>query len=244
MGRYFDAKITEVWRVTPYVVGLNIERMDGEPFKVMPGQFLMMHFDHSGEKMNRSYSISNPVPLDRMCQSLELCIALVDGGVGSAIVDAADVGTTWNLSGPHGRFVLRGELPKHINLIATGTGIAPYRSMLTQIESYLEEGHVVRLVMGARDMDGFLFDDEFLALEESNDGFEYYRCGSRVSDPVQLSRERDFIGRVQAAVDTFDTEDSIFYLCGNEHMVDQLKESLQERGVERKLVRTEAYVSP
>lgn len=244
MGRYFDAQITDVWRITPYVVGLNIGRVDGQPFKVMPGQFLMMHFEHDGERMNRSYSISNRVPDDRMCETLELCIALVDGGAGSAIVDAAEVGTTWSLSGPHGRFVLRPDIPKHVNLVATGTGIAPYRSMLTQIEGLVADGHVVRLVMGARDMDGFLFDDEFLALEKSNASFEYYRCGSRVSDPAALDRDRDFLGRVQAAVDTFETEDSIFYLCGNEHMVDQLKESLKERGVERKLVRTEAYVSP
>ena len=43
---------------------------------------------------------------------------------------------------------------------------------------------------------------------------------------------------------TYDAENTLFYLCGNETMVRDVTEDLLARGVPRKAVRTEAYVSP
>ncbi len=245
MSKRFDAVITKTWMLNEYVKALRLERSDGDVFKVYPGQFFMMHFDHDGMSLNRSYSVANREIEERHVDQLEFCIALVDDGVGSAIVEAASPGDVWTLSGPHGRFVIRGE-PEHLVMVATGTGVAPYRAMRGQIEELLARGSRVDLVFGARHEDQFLYADEFTSMARGHRDFHYHACCSRPRDAAEYQSGGGRVGRVQVALEAieYDPESTVFYLCGNEAMVDEVKERLSEEGFDRRSVRTEAYVSP
>lgn len=244
MAKRFEATITDTWMLTEHVKALRLGRADGEEFKVYPGQFFMMHFEHGGSSLNRSYSAANRA-IERSVDELELSIALVEDGIGSEIVERAKVGDTWLLSGPHGRFVIRGE-PEHLVLVATGTGIAPYRAMMGQVEDLLRSGARVDLVFGVRQEEEFLYADEFTSTAGQFEGFHYHACCSRPVDAHGHESAGGRVGRVQVALDAFDysPETTVFYLCGNEEMVDDMKERLLAEGFDRRGVRTEAYVSP
>jgi ferredoxin-NADP reductase len=246
MGRYYEVEVVDTEMLTPYARRIDIRRSDGEPFGFRAGQFLMMHFEHEGKRLNRSYSMANPLPPGETCETLELCIALVDGGLGSAIVREWAPGSTFTVSGPHGRFVLREKETQNLVLVGTGTGIAPYRSMIPQITSAIAAGRTVDLLFGARDTDQFLYDDEWRELAASFDRFTYWPCASDPSDPAAWRTRGGTVGRVQVALEEleYETDETLFYLCGNEHMVDDVKQRLGDADVPRRHIRTEAYVSP
>lgn len=244
MGRYYDVEVRHTEMLTPHAKRVRIRRTDGEAFRLRPGQFLMMWFEHDGKRHNRSYSVAGPIVSGEPTEELELCIALIDGGIGSALVRAWEVGSSFTVSGPHGRFILREDDPDLV-LVGTGTGIAPYRSMLPQIVKRLEGGQSVDLVFGARCEEEFLYDEEWRALADEYDNFRYWACADAAIDPDGWAAGGGIVGRVQVALTEIGCPDeTVFYLCGNPAMVEDVKELLEQSGVERRAVRTEAYVSP
>ncbi len=245
MGRYYDVEVVRVDELTPHHRSIFVKRADGDDFSIRAGQFLMMHFEHDGKKLNRSYSVSNPVPVDGPVEELELCVALVEGGIGSQIVAGWEPGDTFTASGPHGRFILRPGEDVDLVLVGTGTGIAPYRSMIPSLELALDAGRQIDLVFGARSRDQFLYDAEWKELAAAHTNFNYWRCASRDPDPAAWEDGGGIVGRVQHALDRIETsEDAIFYLCGNPAMVEEVTERLQADGRDRRSIRTEAYTSP
>lgn len=246
MSRYYEVEIVGIDDLTSHTKSVRVRRVDGEPFDIRAGQFLMMHFVHDGQKLNRSYSVANHISVDEPVTELELCIALVTGGIGSTIVRGWRVGDTFTASGPHGRFILRPGEEHDLVLVGTGTGIAPYRSMIPSLEVALETGRRVDLVFGARLADQFLYDDEWKALAARHLNFNYWRCASRIEDASEWEREGGVPGRVQSALDRieWDPTNTLFYLCGNEEMVREVTERLVEAGLTRREIRTEAYTSP
>lgn len=244
MSRYFDVSILINESIAERVHRIVLERADGQPFKVHPGQFFMAHFDHDGADVSRSYSAAW-AESSGFVDQLELCISLVDGGIGSARVSRASVGDVWSMSGPHGRFVLRGE-PEHIVLVATGTGIAPFRAMRTQLEERLQSGARVDLVMGVRRETDLLFDEEFMEFAAQHADFHYHPCCTRPEDEKAFTWRGGRMGRVQVALDDIPRELGVskFYLCGNPDMITSVKTMLMDAGFDRADVRTETFVSP
>jgi ferredoxin-NADP reductase len=75
--------------------------------------------------IERDYSLTS-APSDTR---LALCIRDVEGGAMSSVLSSVDVGTKIEFSGPFGYFIFQSVLRKPI-FVATGTGIAPFCSML------------------------------------------------------------------------------------------------------------------
>ena len=234
MPRYFDLEITWVCKATDRIVRCAARRKDGELLAPKAGQFYIMHFEHDEKRTSRSYSIAHPV--DGPSDSIELCIALVPNGIGSQIVSQWDVGSLFRATGPHGRFFLREE-ERDLVLIATGTGIAPFHSMYHEIVERLEEGASVDVVHGVYTPDECLYAESFEALEQKYATFCYHRCVSDVDVEAPYTR-----GWVQAVLESSPqllTRTAL--ICGNPDMVEAVKTWLLEQGVDRSLVRTEAY---
>ncbi len=129
-------------------------------------------------------------------------------------------------------------------LIATGTGVTPYRAMLKEIEVRLKQGSEFYVVMGAQDESGLLYEKDFVALEQAYEHFHYIPCLSRVNR--EMSEPNDQQGYVQnfLAKFDFDPENDIAYLCGNPNMVDEAFGLLKEKGMPVPLIKREKYISP
>ncbi len=90
-------------------------------FEFEPGQRIRL----SRGEQDRDYSIvSAPQASD-----LTLCIRNVSGGKVSGFLSTAAFGTTLSISGPHGYFTYKPS-PRPAVFVATGTGIAPFCSMV------------------------------------------------------------------------------------------------------------------
>lgn len=246
MSRYYDVEVVRIEPLTQHAWRVDVRRVDGEAFTFRAGQFLMMWFEHEGQRKNRSYSVAGELAPGVSAETLELCIALVDGGIGSQIVAQWEVGSTFTVSGPHGRFMLRDGEASDLVLVGTGTGIAPYRSMKPQLEAALSAGRRVDLIFGARDEAQFLYGAEWRELAARFEHFTYWRCADEAADPDAWAADGGVVGRVQVALDAIAerSADSVYYLCGNPAMVEDVCARLLAAGVERAAIRREAYVSP
>ncbi len=111
-----------------------IEVPDVETFDFKPGQFVTLDLPIH-EKRNkrwRSYSIASYPDGTNV---IELVIVLLEGGLGTNYMfREVMVGSELQLRGPQGTFVLPQEIDKNLFLICTGTGVAPFRSMVHYLQ--------------------------------------------------------------------------------------------------------------
>jgi ferredoxin-NADP reductase len=173
-----------------------------------------------------------------------MAVSYVDGGAATELLGNLQEGQTVEASGPYGRFcLLDADANRRYLLVATGTGVTPYRAMLPQLEKLAARGAEVALVYGARNEAELLYGEEFEAFAQKHPHFRFYACFSRV--PRAQPRAHDRSGRVQVALSELkpDPAHDIAYLCGNPDMVDQAFAQLKEAGLPIPHIRREKYIS-
>src|SRR5580765_7984847 len=222
MAEHFSLRLADSRMLAPSVRHMAFERADGAPFAFVPGQFVQVHFNYAdGKPTKRSYSVAtigNGGPVER----LEIAVSYVDGGAATELLANLKEGDSIDGSGPYGRFCLMdADANRRYLLVATGTGVTPYRSMLPQIAKLAARGAEVALVYGARNEAELLYGDEFEAFAQQNPHFHFYACFSRT--PRAQPRPHDRDGRVHVALAELapNPVHDIAYLCGNPDMVDQ-----------------------
>lgn len=114
-------------------------------------------------------------------------------------------------------------------LVATGTGIAPYISMLRESDTWTP-GRAITLLHGVRYSPDLAYRAELLELERSRGGFSYHAIVSR--DDPKWSGPR---GYVQSFFDDgtvrVNTETDHVFMCGNPAMIDDLQLQLEKLGM-------------
>ncbi len=108
-------------------------------------------------------------------------MSFVTGGAATALFENLAPGDPLQASGPFGRFsLLPGDHNRRYLLIATGTGVTPYRSMLPLLaQAIAERGIEVVLLQGARTHEELLYGDDFRAFADAHPAFRYVPCYSR-----------------------------------------------------------------
>jgi ferredoxin-NADP reductase len=251
MADSFTLRLVDCYMLAPAVRHLIFERVDGQPLVFQPGQFLQVHFHYDdGTATKRSYSVatvgdgSSPnAPYE--VRRIEIAVSYVEGGAATRLLANLQHGETIEASGPYGRFCLQpGDAHPRYLLLATGTGVTPYRAMLPQFEKLLASGgREVVLLYGARNEAELLYGEEFEAFAQTHPGFTFHGCLSR--QPRALPRPHDRLGHVQGVLAELGprADRDIAYLCGNPNMVDAAFAALKEAGLPVPQIRREKYIS-
>ncbi|KGI78930.1 FAD-binding oxidoreductase [Oleiagrimonas soli] len=247
MVEHFPLRLVDSFMLAPTVRHLAFERVDGVPLQFRPGQFLQVHFHYDdGTPTKRSYSVATVgAEGATSVQRIEIAVSYVEGGAATKLLGELEHGQEIEASGPYGRFCLMDEDANcRYLLIATGTGVTPYRAMLPQIGALLRARDCeVVLLYGARNETELLYGEEFEAFAREHEGFHFHPCLSRGARPDP--RPHDRLGYVQSVLPEFepDPERDIAYLCGNPNMVDAAFAELKERGLSVRQIRREKYIS-
>ena len=243
---HFQLRLVASHMLAPAVRHMVFERADGQSFAFVPGQFIQVHFHYAdGRPTKRSYSVGTVGDGSSPVRQLETAVSYVEGGAATALLSTLDEGGIIDASGPYGRFCLQpGDDNRRYLLVATGTGVTPYRAMLPLIRTLTQSrGCTFALAYGARNEAELLYGEEFEAFAREVPGFSFHPCFSRV--PRAVPRPHDRSGRVQVAVGELapNAEQDIAYLCGNPDMVDETFAMLKTAGLHISRVRREKYIS-
>jgi ferredoxin/flavodoxin---NADP+ reductase len=232
----YNATLVERVDITADLVQFKVKPDGGVP-SFLPGQYValgLLEEENEGSEgtakpklVKRAYSIgSSPEQSD----FLEFYIAIVkEGNLTSRLARLKEGDRLFCAPKITGTFVLT-DLPKDCNLvlIATGTGLAPYISML-RTKSTWSEGRSITVIHGVRYLSDLAYRSELESLKSSKNNFTYLPYVSR-EEPT----DGEFKGYVQ---DSFLkgilkpnlAKDHIF-LCGNPAMITDIVSILESEG--------------
>jgi ferredoxin--NADP+ reductase len=247
-----NAVVSQRIEVAPGLIIIRVRPEGWELPDFLPGQFAVLGLPCGAPRcefsdpepppadpeklLRRSYSIASS---SKAKEYLEFYVALVHSGTLSPRLFALEPGhKVWLGKKFTGLFTLE-QVPPEVNLvmIATGTGIAPYMSMLrTQIP--LEERRRLAVLHGARHSWDLGYGCELIALQKQFPTFTYIPIISKPEEELEPWRHE--AGYVQdlwtrRALDVPwgfrpAPENTHVFLCGNPAMVDQTSELLQGEG--------------
>ncbi len=236
------AKVIKIENETTSTRRFWLQVPELESFDYKPGQFVTLDLPIH-EKTNkrwRSYSIASWPDGTNV---FELVIVFMEDGAGTSyLFDKIEVGSEITFRGPVGVFTLPEVLDTDYYLICTGTGIAPFRSMLHHIALHNLPHKNVYLIFGTRTKENLLYYEELKNLSANNSGLYYIPVLSR----EDWEGEKGYVHKVYkdliAAKKQGDAlPPAHFYLCGWKNMIDEAKKTITELGYDRKAIHQELY---
>ena len=185
----------------------------------LPGQYVNIGVPDSGQ--TRSYSFSSR-PGDTHASFL---IKHVPGGLMSGWLERAQPGDRVPMTGPLGSFYLR-EVMRPLLLLAGGTGLAPFLSML-EVLAQRGEARPITLIYGVtRDQDLVLLE----ALEAFAARLPQLTVVTCVADPQTAHPRQGYVTQHMAREALHDGDVDV-YLCGPPPMVDAVRQHFKHQGV-------------
>lgn len=163
----------------PFPSLVRVQIAPDEPVEFVPGQYMGVRYRGTP----RAYSLAQSPNAD----DLEICVRRVPGGrLSSRLCTTLEPGEDLTVRGPGGDFVLQEPSTRDMVFLATGTGVAPLRSM---IEYTFEEGRDrydgtdrdVWLLLGGAWRDDLPYRERFAALDDTHDNFHFVPTLSRES---------------------------------------------------------------
>lgn len=226
----------------------SLPTVDNFDFK--PGQFVTLDLPIHEIKNRRwrSYSIASAPSGDN---TFELVIVLLEGGLGTTWLWKNGLpGTEILLRGPQGKFTMPEPIENDLYFICTGTGIAPFRSMVHHIVNHQIPHKNIYLIFGCRYLPDGLYLEELKDLEAQNPEIRFIPTFSR-EDPNNNQNLR--IGYVHKVYEELieknkvESEEGLalkpanFFLCGWKNMVDEAKQRILAKGYDKKAIHLELY---
>jgi ferredoxin-NADP reductase len=230
------AELIESRLLSDYTRHLEFEVKNVPRFGFVPGQWLSLtQTKPDGEELTRAYSIASPPDSNRFA----LCLNRVQDGFMSNHLCDLKMGAVISGQGPFGNFILRPPLRDTI-FIATGTGIAPYRSMLHWLfaDPSRHQNKQFWLVFGSRYEKDIYYHDEFVALAAAHRNFEYLPTLSKSG--AEWKGLRGYV-QEHVAYLALGRTDMHAYICGLDKMVSANRELLKSLGWDRKSIFYEKY---
>ena len=205
------------------VKSFRLKLPPASPWAFEPGQFVIVHVPKDGATVKRAYSIASP-SYDK--GAVELCIQHVEQGAASTYFWKLKEGEPVTISGPHGRFMLKQPVTYEPVFMATGTGVAPFRSMIKSLccSNTLQP---IWLLFGTRYEHSLLYDAEFRSLASMRHNFHYIPT---------VSRPKEWTGESGHIQQTFqkrfkDFANKEIYVCGWLQIVKDIVKDVQGFGV-------------
>ena len=206
-------------------------------FGFVAGQWLSFkQLKPDGEELTRAYSIASPPEED---PRFALCLNRVQDGFMSNFLCDMKEGGEIACQGPFGDFILRPPMRDTV-FIATGTGIAPFRSMLHWLlaDASRHQGKQFWLLFGNRYEKDIYYHNEFQHLAGQHSNFHYWPTLSRGG--VEWHGLRGYVQ--QHVPDIVQGRSDVHaYICGLDKMVKANRELLKSMGLDRKSIRYEKY---
>jgi ferredoxin/flavodoxin---NADP+ reductase len=220
-------------------------KFDAEPTPFEPGQYMTIGVFIDGRIVQRPYSVASP-PRVAGETGYEFYLRLVNGGTFTPVLWDLPVGHRMRMIGPKGKFLLEpGDDRVHL-FISSGTGNAPFVSMMRET---MADGDLRRAVF----INGVSYERD-LGYRDVLEGWEasgaypvtFVPTVSRPADPANAGWTGR-TGRAETIVEPvfadlgLEPDDTIAYLCGNPDMIIAAEQTLLKLGLPETAIKKELY---
>jgi CDP-4-dehydro-6-deoxyglucose reductase len=230
-ARRTTATVQSVAPLGPEVLHLRLALPDQEPFQFAPGQYLKVLLDDGSHRSFSMASAPGGSVVDFHVRQIE------NGRFTSHQLPQLRAGDTLEVELPHGNFSLRKEDYRPLLMVATGTGLAPIKSML---ESLMDDPDCppVWLYWGMRSAADLYLHDEIAGWAERLYDFQYVPVLSRADDSWQ--GRRGYVHEAVAA-DLGDLSEHAIYLCGSPNMIRDAKQTFMVLGAQAPFIYADGF---
>jgi ferredoxin--NADP+ reductase len=231
MSAWLEGRVTEIRHWTDVLFSLRVE---APRIRFAAGQFVRIALDLEGERVARPFSFVN-APDDPVLEFYGVVVP--EGPLSPPLARLKPGDPLYVADNPAGWLILS-EVPasEDLWLVATGTGIAPFLSILRTAAPWLRYRRVI-LVHGVRNANELVYGDLIGQLMHAHSGkLSYVRFVSREPLPGALAGRIPAAladGRLEAAATAVSAERSQFMLCGNPHMLRDMAAALAARGLRK-----------
>lgn len=233
--RYANARMREATLVAARMLTPSVRELTFDPgpgHHHVPGHWVTLFRDD----LKRQYSVASA---QRGDGTFDLAVTLVQGGPMSTWLHEMALGARVRMLDAQGLFVLE-PMVRPILFVATGTGLAPFRAMLQEIEAKAAAPPSIELIFGCRTEDDLLYRDELEALALRRPSFTFHPTLSRA--PESWHGRRGYVQTHLAESVERMGKDLDVYVCGLTRMVKDVRTICRETlGVDRKRVHIERY---
>lgn len=245
MSAWLQGRVIETRAWTDTLFSLRVGLGTGAPpLAFEAGQFVRIALDLGGERVARPFSFVNP-PADPV---LEFYGVIVPGGPLSPALARLKAGDALHVADNPSGFLVLAEVPpaEDLWLVATGTGIAPFLSILRTATPWQRYRRVI-LVHGVRHARELVYREMIEEVRRTRSGiFSYIRFVSRENAPQALNGRIPAAiadGRLEAAAGPISPDRSQFMLCGNPDMLKDASAALAAKGLRKNRRRTPGQVT-
>ena len=226
----YEAELTKLSRDSATTVVFSLQAK--EPMNFLPGQYVNIKVP--GTEQSRSYSFSSaPGHAD-----LDFLIRDVPNGLMSAYMrEKAEVGECFSFEGPYGTFYLRPTI-RPILMLAGGTGLAPFLSMLRWIQDNRTDQPIL-LAYGVNTTEDLVELELLETLKKGISEFDYFTV---VVDPESGHPRTGYVTDHLSAEHLHDGEVDV-YLCGPPAMVEAVRGWFKNLGSEPRNFLFEKFTS-
>lgn len=215
-----EGTVAAVEQLSEDSIELAVDLDEGSALTFLPGQYV--HIDVPGAGAHRSYSFSS-LPGEKRATFL---IRNIPNGVMSGYLsEHAAKGDRLTLTGPLGSFYLR-EVTRPVLMLAGGTGLAPFLSMLGQL---VEKGcdAPIHMIYGVNKDDHLVKVDALEAFAAKLPNFTY---ATVVVDEASEHPRKGYVTHHMDAEVMHDGDVDV-YLCGPPPMVDAVLKHFDAEGI-------------
>jgi CDP-4-dehydro-6-deoxyglucose reductase len=223
--RKMPARVISIDKPAPDVALVKLQLPANEALRFHAGQYIDVLLRDGAR---RSYSMANAPHTQGDKPWIELHIRHLPGGVFSdqvfGTLKAKDI---MRLEGPFGSFFLREESPKPIVLLASGTGFAPIKAIIEQIQ-FKGSTRPVALYWGCRTRAELYLHDWALEAASNLPSLRYVPVLSEASASDAWTGRTGFVHQAVMA-DIPDLSGHQVYACGAPVMVESAQRDFTER---------------
>ena len=242
MADWLTAKIIEKIQWNERLFSLRFQS-DFKDFNA--GQFVRVALDINGERVARPYSLLN-IPGDDI---LEIYFNIVPEGPLTPRLAQLEVGDEIYVSDRANGFLTVDEVPecKHLWLLATGTGVGPFLSILKTPKLWQRFEKVV-LAYSVRDLSELSYQDQISEIENQHAGqfcFVPFLTREKITGVMNQripSSVEDGLFEKVAGIE-INENDSHIMMCGNSAMISSVMECLEKRGLRKHRRREPGHIT-
>lgn len=232
-------RVAAIFQETPAIKTFRLVEPGGRsiPFDFLPGQFLWIAIAGPSGPLRRSYTIaSSPTRRD----FVEITVKREDKGAVSTLLHTnVSIGDLVEIEAPRGHLTFTGAEADSIVLIGGGVGATPLMAVLRYLTDRGWPGDIFYLYSCRASAD-FVFREEIEQIQRRHANVHVLATMTRSAGTVWMGPEGRITKELMAQFVPRIAKSRI-HICGPEPMMAEMRRILEELGVPKTQVKTEAF---